>query len=81
MEPQFFDLGMTPYDRPVERDLHIANTGGCIMFVCAPASTEVPHQCMTVLPLLAVSVPRKASLQFTVLSTRVPFCKTRQGAV
>lgn len=27
VEPQFFDLGLTPYDRPVERDLHIANTG------------------------------------------------------
>lgn len=27
VEPQFFDLGLTPYDRPVERDLHIANSG------------------------------------------------------
>lgn len=28
VEPQFFDLGLTPYDRPVERELHVANTGG-----------------------------------------------------
>lgn len=27
VEPQFFDLGATPYDRPVERELHVANTG------------------------------------------------------
>lgn len=30
VEPQFFDLGLTPYDRPVERDLHIANTGAAV---------------------------------------------------
>ena len=29
VEPQFFDLGLTPYDRPVERDLNITNLGGC----------------------------------------------------
>lgn len=31
VEPQFFDLGLTPYDRPVERDLHIANTGAGLL--------------------------------------------------
>jgi hypothetical protein len=27
VEPQFFDCGLQPYDKPAERDLYVINTG------------------------------------------------------
>lgn len=59
VEPQFFDLGLTPYDRPVERDLHIANTGGGLLCMQAvPRSMLADISC-----LHAAVAPPGAALQ------------------
>lgn len=49
VEPQFFDLGLTPYDRPVERDLHISNSGGGLL---VQRSGRAPDASTLLLPLL-----------------------------
>lgn len=40
VEPQFFDCGLTPYDKPAERELFVVNTGK----VCTTSPCGVPNR-------------------------------------